>query len=56
MFTIGELVMVDVLRAGSEPELVAAHPELAAYVDRGTARPAFGRAMAAHLADLVETV
>jgi glutathione S-transferase len=55
-FTIGDLVMVDVLRAVSEPELVAAHPNLAAYVERGTARPAFERAMAAHLADLVETV
>jgi glutathione S-transferase len=55
-FTIGDLVMVDVLRSVSEPELVAAHPNLAAYVGRGTARPAFERAMAAHLADLVETV
>ena len=54
-FTIGDLLMVDVLRAVSEPELVAAHPNLVAYVERGTARPAFKRAMAAHLADLAET-
>lgn len=54
-FTIGDLLMVDVLRAVSEPELVAAHPNLAAYVERGTARPAFERAMAAHVADLAET-
>jgi glutathione S-transferase len=53
-FTIGDLLMVDVLRAVSEPELVAAHPNLVAYVERGRARPAYGRAMAAHLADLVE--
>jgi glutathione S-transferase len=54
-FTIGDLLMIDVLRAVSEPELVAAHPNLVAYVVRGTARPAFERAMAAHLADLAET-
>ena len=50
-FTIGDLLMIDVLRAVSEPELVAAHPNLVAYVERGTARPAFQRAMATHLAD-----
>jgi glutathione S-transferase len=54
-FTIGDLLMIDVLRAVSEPDLVAAHPNLVAYVERGAARPAFERAMAAHLADLAET-
>jgi len=54
-FTIGDLLMIDVLRAVSEPDLVAAHPNLAAYIERGAARPAFERAMAAHLADLAET-
>lgn len=54
-FTIGDLLMIDVLRAVSEPELVAAHANLVAYVERGMARPAFDRAMAAHLADLAET-
>ena len=54
-FTIGDLLMVDVLRAVSEPELLAAHPNLVAYVERGTSRPAFKRAMAAHLADFTET-
>jgi glutathione S-transferase len=49
-FTIGDLVMIDVLRAVSEYELVTAHPNLAAYVDRGTSRPAFRTAMAAQLA------
>ena len=53
-FTIGDLLMVDVLRAVSEPELLAPHPNLVAYVDRGTSRPAFKRAMAAHLADFTE--
>jgi glutathione S-transferase len=50
-FTIGDLVMIDVLRAVCEPNLVAAHSNLAAYVARGTARPAFERALAAQLAD-----
>ncbi|MDP9104154.1 MAG: glutathione S-transferase family protein, partial [Pseudomonadota bacterium] len=54
-FTIGDLLMIDVLRAVSEPELLAAHPNLVAYVERGTTRPAFKRAMAAHLVDLAET-
>lgn len=49
-FTIGDLLMVDVLRAVPEMELVAAHPNLAAYVERGTSRPAFKAAMAAQLA------
>lgn len=49
-FTIGDLMMVDVLRAVPEDDLVAAHPNLAAYVKRGTSRPAFKAAMAAQLA------
>lgn len=53
-FTIGDLVMIDVLRAVSEYDRVTAHPNLAAYVERGMARPAFQRAMAAQLADFKE--
>jgi glutathione S-transferase len=49
-FAIGDIVMIDVLRNAS-PALLAPHPNLAAYVARGTARPAFQSAMAAHLAD-----
>jgi glutathione S-transferase len=49
-FTIGDLVMIDVLRTAPEDELVPAHPNLAAYVERGTSRPAFKAAMAAQLA------
>jgi glutathione S-transferase len=48
-FTIGDLVMVDVLRTAPEDELVPVHPNLAAYVERGTSRPAFIAAMAAQL-------
>lgn len=51
-FTIGDLAMVDVLRAVPDDEkaLLDAHPNLVAYVGRGTARPAFNRALAAQLA------
>jgi glutathione S-transferase len=49
-FTIGDLLMVDVLRAVSEFELVEAHPNLSAYVARGMARSAFKAAIAAQLA------
>lgn len=52
-FTIGDLMMVCVLRSIFDPALVAKHPNLAAYVARGEARPAFIRAMAAHMADFV---
>lgn len=49
-FTIGDLVMTDVLRTAPEDGLVPAHPNLAAYVERGTSRPAFKAAMASQLA------
>ncbi|MGL3822441.1 glutathione S-transferase family protein [Sphingopyxis sp. R3-92] len=49
-FSIGDIVMVDVLR-NANPELLAPHPNLTAYVARGKARPAFQSAMTAHLAD-----
>lgn len=48
-FTIGDLVMIDVLRAVPTP-MLAAHPNLTAYIERGTQRPAFDRALAAQLA------
>ncbi len=49
-FTIGDLLMVDVLRVIGDKGLVAAHPALVSYVERGTARPAFKAALAAHMA------
>jgi glutathione S-transferase len=52
-FTIGDLMMVDTLRTIPDQALVAAHPNLAGYVARGTARPAFRRAIEAHLADFI---
>lgn len=48
-FTIGDLAMIHVLR--EEPELIEPHPNLVAYVERGESRPAFQRAMVAHLED-----
>lgn len=49
-FSIGDIAMIDVLR-NADPQLLAPHPYLTAYVARGTSRPAFKSAMAAHLAD-----
>jgi len=49
-FTIGDLVMVTVLRFLRHTELVAGFPNLAAYLKRGEARPAFQRALGDQLA------
>lgn len=49
-FTIGDLMMVSVLRGLRHTSLVAELPNLAAYVARGEARPAFQRALADQLA------
>ncbi|HEU5286286.1 MAG TPA: glutathione S-transferase family protein [Sphingomicrobium sp.] len=48
-FTIGDLLMVTVLRFIRHTRLVAEFPNLAAYVARGEARPAFQRALADQL-------
>lgn len=50
-FTAGDLMMATVLRIN--PELLV-EPNLAAYVERCTARPAFQRALAAQLGDFRE--
>ena len=49
-FTIGDLLMVTVLRFLRHTDLVAQFPNLADYVKRGEARPAFQRALADQLA------
>lgn len=49
-FTIGDLLMVTVLRFLRHTDLVAAFPNLASYVQRGEARPAFQRALGDQLA------
>lgn len=49
-FTIGDLLMVTVLRNVRHTDLVAQFPNLSAYQARGEARPAFQRALADQLA------
>ncbi|MBA2771941.1 MAG: glutathione S-transferase family protein [Sphingomonas sp.] len=49
-FTIGDLMMVSVLRNLRHTDLVTSHPTLGPYVARGEARPAFERALADQLA------
>lgn len=49
-FTAGDLLMVSVLRIIEDDPLLAEHPTLTAYVKRGTARPAFQRALDAQMA------
>ena len=49
-FTIGDLMMVTVFRFLRHTDLVAGFPNLAAYVQRGEARPAFQQALADQLA------
>lgn len=49
-FTIGDLLMITVLRFLRHTELVAEFPNLAAYLKRGEARPAFRQALADQLA------
>ena len=48
-FTIGDLMMVSVLRNLRHTDLVANEPRLAALVQRGEARPAFQQALADQL-------
>ena len=52
-FTIGDLMMVATLRGVTDASLLDAHPNLAAYVARGEARPALQRAFVAQFADFV---
>jgi glutathione S-transferase len=49
-FSAGDLLMINVLRRPSAEEIVPEFPNLAAYVARGEARPAFKRAFDAQFA------
>ncbi|WP_232492074.1 glutathione S-transferase family protein [Novosphingobium kaempferiae] len=57
-FSIADIAMATILRAlpssGAGTEVLAAHPKLAAYLDRATTRPAFQRALDAQLAPFAE--
>jgi glutathione S-transferase len=54
-FSAGDLLMVAVLRIVAEDGLLDAHVNLAAYVARGEARPAFRRALADQMAGFTGT-
>jgi glutathione S-transferase len=47
-------MMATVLRILANTDIVASHPQLVAYIERCTARPAFQRALNAQLADFRE--
>ncbi|MDB5524701.1 MAG: glutathione S-transferase [Rhizobium sp.] len=49
-FTVGDLIMVSVLRILRHTELVGEQPNLAAYIERCEARPAFQRALEGQMA------
>jgi glutathione S-transferase len=51
-FTAADLMMTTVLRFLNHTDIVSREPRLTSYVDRCTARPAFGRALDAQLRDL----
>lgn len=50
-FSVADIAMVTVLRNADGSELISSRPVLAAYMERGMARPGFRRAMDAQLAD-----
>ena len=54
-FTVGDLMMVSVLRELNGTGTLDRFPRLAAYVARGEARPAHRKAMADHLATFDQT-
>lgn len=53
-FTAGDLMLTTVPRMLRHTGLVAAEPNLAAWLARCEARPAFQRALAAHMAAFAE--
>jgi glutathione S-transferase len=54
-FSVADIVMATVLRGLKEEPVLAAHPAIAAYLERCLARPAFAAALAAQLADFAKT-
>jgi glutathione S-transferase len=54
-FSAGDLIMINVLRRPAAAALLHEFPNLAAYVARGQARPAFKRAFEAQLAVFTES-
>jgi len=52
-FTVADILMVHVLLSLRRSGILAGHPTLAAYAERGEARPAYQRALAAQMADFI---
>ena len=50
-FSVADIAMITVLSNLRHTDMVAAFPRLAAYLERGTNRPAYNRALEAQLAD-----
>ncbi|MEG3084352.1 glutathione S-transferase family protein [Sphingomonas sp. PB2P12] len=50
VFTAGDLLMVTVVRIVAQDGMLDGHPNLIAYVERGTTRPAFVKALADQMA------
>lgn len=53
-FTVGDVIMVSVLRGLHDCGILSEFPNLAAYVARGEARPAYFRALAGQMADFID--
>ena len=53
-FSVADLMMVEVLRGAGDDGVLDDHPVLKSYVARATARPAFQKAMADHMAHWAE--
>ncbi|MBA4492354.1 glutathione S-transferase family protein [Paracoccus sp. S1E-3] len=49
-FSAADILLADTLRVAAAEDALTDYPALTAYVDRATARPAFQRAMADHMA------
>jgi glutathione S-transferase len=55
-FTVADLLMTTVLRTLGDSNVMTQMPTLKAYWQRCEARPAFGRALAAQMADFTDTM
>lgn len=53
-FSIADIALVSAMREFGRTDILDRFPNLAAYLGRGTSRPAFERALAAQLADFSE--
>ena len=54
-FTVGDLMMCDVLRILDHTDILASYPNVSAYKARCEARPAFARALKAQITGFTKT-